>query len=75
LDPVDGTKGFLRGGQYAVCLALVVDGEVQLGVMGGPNLSVDFNSPSSPKGTLFIAQKGKGAYQVIVIYNQFYFLN
>ena len=23
LDPIDGTKGFLRGGQYAVCLALI----------------------------------------------------
>ena len=26
LDPIDGTKGFLRGGQYAVCLGLLVDG-------------------------------------------------
>ena len=38
LDPVDGTKGFLRGGQYAVCLALIVDAEVKLGVIGCPNL-------------------------------------
>jgi 3'(2'), 5'-bisphosphate nucleotidase len=28
LDPVDGTKGFLRGGQYAICLALIEDGIV-----------------------------------------------
>lgn len=28
LDPIDGTKGFLRGGQYAVCLALNEDGDV-----------------------------------------------
>ena len=26
LDPIDGTKGFLRGEQYAVALALIVDG-------------------------------------------------
>ncbi len=26
LDPIDGTKGFLRGDQYAVALALVVEG-------------------------------------------------
>jgi 3'(2'), 5'-bisphosphate nucleotidase len=26
LDPIDGTKGFLRGGQYAVCLGLIIDG-------------------------------------------------
>ena len=28
LDPIDGTKGFLRGEQYAVALALVVEGRV-----------------------------------------------
>ena len=39
LDPVDGTKGFLRGGQYVVALALVVAGKVELGVLGCPRLS------------------------------------
>jgi 3'(2'), 5'-bisphosphate nucleotidase len=38
LDPIDGTKGFLLGGQYAVCLALIEDSDVKLGVMGCPNL-------------------------------------
>ena len=42
LDPIDGTKGFLRGRQYAVCLALLVDARVELGVIGSPNL------PSTP---------------------------
>ena len=28
LDPVDGTKGYLRGDQYATALALIEDGEV-----------------------------------------------
>ncbi|KAE8220250.1 hypothetical protein CF319_g6193 [Tilletia indica] len=74
LDPIDGTKGFLRGGQYAVCLALIVDGQVQLGVMGCPNLPHD---PSSPKpkegdpsaasrsdlGVIFVAVRGQGAFQ------------
>lgn len=41
IDPIDGTKGFLRGGQYAVCLGLLVDGQVRLGVLGCPNLPVD----------------------------------
>ena len=36
LDPIDGTKGFLRGGHYAVALALVRDGRVVLGVLGCP---------------------------------------
>ena len=38
LDPIDGTKGFLRGDQYAIALALIDDGEVVLGVLGCPNL-------------------------------------
>lgn len=39
LDPIDGTKGFLRGDQYAVALALIEDGRVVLGVLGCPRLS------------------------------------
>jgi HAL2 family 3'(2'),5'-bisphosphate nucleotidase len=38
LDPVDGTKGFLRRGQYAVGLAYVSCGSVSLAVIGCPNL-------------------------------------
>ncbi len=60
LDPIDGTKGFLRGGQYAVALALIKDGEVVLGVLGCPNLPVDASHPDGPKGCLFVAIKGQG---------------
>lgn len=63
LDPIDGTKGFLRGGQYAVCLALIVDGIVQVGVVGCPNLPVDHNKPEGERGALFIAVRGHGAFQ------------
>jgi HAL2 family 3'(2'),5'-bisphosphate nucleotidase len=38
VDPIDGTKGFLRGDQYAIALALIEDGEVVLGALGCPNL-------------------------------------
>lgn len=42
LDPIDGTKGFLRGrtcgGQYCIALALIEDGEPVLSVLGCPNL-------------------------------------
>jgi len=62
VDPIDGTKGFLRGEQYAVCLALIVDSEVQVGVIGCPNLPLDWNSPEE-KGVLFVAVKGQGAEQ------------
>jgi len=72
LDPIDGTKGFLRGGQYAVCLGLLVDGVPTLGVIGCPNLPVDDQAPldatigqdaddKEGKGVLFSAVKGQGA--------------
>jgi 3'(2'), 5'-bisphosphate nucleotidase len=72
LDPIDGTKGFLRGGQYAVCLALMVDGVPTVGVIGCPNLPVDDQAPldssigadaddKEGKGVLFGAVKGEGA--------------
>ncbi|MGH9257559.1 MAG: inositol monophosphatase family protein [Vicinamibacterales bacterium] len=41
LDPIDGTKGLLRGGQYVIALALIVDGTVELGVVGCPRLTLD----------------------------------
>jgi 3'(2'), 5'-bisphosphate nucleotidase len=72
LDPIDGTKGFLRGGQYAVCLALMVDGDVKVGVLGCPNLPIDDSAPLSADlgekatdadgfGVLFSAVQGQGA--------------
>ncbi|MDQ8185349.1 3'(2'),5'-bisphosphate nucleotidase [Pelagicoccus sp. SDUM812002] len=63
LDPIDGTKGFLRGEQYAVALALIEDGEVVLGVLGCPNLPVDPANPDSEKGCILFAVKGQGAFQ------------
>ncbi|MGB3735704.1 MAG: 3'(2'),5'-bisphosphate nucleotidase [Ilumatobacter sp.] len=41
LDPIDGTKGFLRNAHYAIALALIEDGEVVLGVLGCPNMTND----------------------------------
>jgi 3'(2'), 5'-bisphosphate nucleotidase len=38
LDPVDGTKGFLRREQYAVALALLVEGTVSVAALACPNL-------------------------------------
>ena len=70
LDPIDGTEGFLRGQQYAVCLALIVDGHVKVGVLGCPNLPVDDSAPLSAevrdgsgdgRGVLFSAVLGSGA--------------
>lgn len=64
IDPIDGTKGFLRGEQYAVCLSLIVDAQVQVGVIGCPNLPVNPAQPENGKGCIFVAVRGKGAQQV-----------
>ena len=62
VDPIDGTKGFLRGDQYAVALGLIEAGEVVLGVLGCPNLPLDWSDPDGPRGCLFVAVKGQGAF-------------
>ncbi len=66
LDPVDGTKGFLRGQQYAIALAHIEKGEVTLGVMGCPNLPSDHSRPldvADSIGTAYAATKGCGAWE------------
>ncbi len=60
LDPIDGTKGFLRQEQYAVALALIVDGVVQIGVLGCPNLP----SRAGGDGAIFVATRGGGAFEL-----------
>ncbi|KAF9014028.1 hypothetical protein BDQ17DRAFT_1386580 [Cyathus striatus] len=64
IDPIDGTKGFLRGEQYAVCVSLIVDGEVEVGVIGCPNLPVNSENPEEGKGCIFVAVRGQGAQQM-----------
>ncbi len=62
LDPIDGTKGFLRGDQYVVALALIDEGEVQFGALGCPNL-LDAHKPDfEGRGSLVIAARGQGAW-------------
>jgi 3'(2'), 5'-bisphosphate nucleotidase len=62
LDPIDGTKGYLRGDQYAVALALVVDGVVQTGALGCPNLADAYRPDVDGEGALIIAARGQGAW-------------
>lgn len=51
LDPIDGTKGFLRGECYSVALALVIDGQPVVAAIACPSLN-----------TLFHAVRGGGAW-------------
>lgn len=60
LDPIDGTKGFLRQDQYAIALALIADGEVKLGLLGCPALKLS----EGETGWLFVAQRGEGGYKI-----------
>ena len=60
LDPIDGTKGFLRGDQYAIALALVEKGRVVVGVLGCPNLPSTARSGSQSTGSIFAAGTGRG---------------
>jgi len=60
LDPIDGTKGFLRKEQYAISLALIINGTIEVGVLGCPNMPV--NGTSSAVGVLAWAVRGEGAW-------------
>jgi len=62
LDPVDGTKGFLRGEQYAVALALIENGRVKVGVLGCPNLAADGRSDIGGTGAVIAAERGRGTW-------------
>jgi 3'(2'), 5'-bisphosphate nucleotidase len=55
LDPIDGTKGFLRGEQYAIALALVKDGQPVCATLACPNLA----NPDGSLGAVFTAQNGE----------------
>jgi len=67
LDPVDGTATFLRGKQYAVALALLVNGKEEVGVIGCPMLRIEDGKigeeivDSEGYGLILSAKRGKGA--------------
>ncbi|MGI4876127.1 MAG: inositol monophosphatase family protein [Janthinobacterium lividum] len=53
VDPIDGTRDFLRGRTgWAVSVALIDDGEAVLGCLAAP-----------ARGQLFVASRGGGAYR------------
>ncbi|TWT52245.1 Inositol-1-monophosphatase [Thalassoglobus neptunius] len=60
LDPIDGTKGFLRKEQYAISLALIVDGEIQVAALACPNLRAT-DAWDNARGVIFTAVRGMGA--------------
>jgi HAL2 family 3'(2'),5'-bisphosphate nucleotidase len=64
IDPLDGTKGYLRGGQFAIALALLEDGVPVLGVLGLPRLGACGDDAGS--GVILAAAEGAGAMQAAI---------
>lgn len=56
IDPIDGTRGFIRNEQYAIALALIEEGKVVLGVLGCPRLQINDHT----QGGMLIAVRGQG---------------
>ncbi|KAK4238608.1 hypothetical protein C8A03DRAFT_14936 [Achaetomium macrosporum] len=68
MDPIDGTSAFLKGGQYAISLALLEGGRELLGVLGCPNLMPAMRRKVQERvvdehgmGLMLAAVKGQGA--------------
>jgi len=61
VDPIDGTKGFIRGDQFAVAIALLVDGVPTVSALACPAMPFDVNE-DSPRGALAVAVRGEGAF-------------
>lgn len=67
LDPIDGTKGFIRDAQYSICLAWIENGSPVQAALACPNLSKDQSRPLSEPdhvGTLYVAGAGEGLWEM-----------
>jgi 3'(2'), 5'-bisphosphate nucleotidase len=62
IDPIDGTKGFLRRDQFAVAVGLLHEGAPAAGVLACPHLPVDPAEPAGRRGVLFWGGRGVGAF-------------
>ncbi|CAM9595726.1 unnamed protein product [Chrysoparadoxa australica] len=63
-DPIDGTKGFIRGEQYCVALGMMDSGRPVVGVLGCPNLGdhVEGKEGELGEGQIFSASDNSGSY-------------
>ncbi len=64
IDPIDGTKGFLRRQQYAIAIGLLRHGIPFAGVMVCPNLPIDLANPNGQRGVMYVAAEGRGTTRV-----------
>lgn len=61
IDPIDGTKGFLRGDQFAIAIGFAVENELALGVLACPKLPFHADEPDGELGLVAWAARGEGA--------------
>ncbi|KAH7038067.1 putative aminopeptidase [Microdochium trichocladiopsis] len=68
-DPIDGTQTFVRGEAYAINVALLVDGQQVLSVIGCPTLPASSQEPvhnatidPTGQGLLIYGTRGNGVY-------------
>ncbi len=69
LDPVDGTQGFVRGDQFVVALALIVRGQVEIGLLGCPELSLSDRPRAA--GSIACAVRNRGAFHASLTGHEF----
>ncbi|KAF9231387.1 hypothetical protein BU15DRAFT_90925 [Melanogaster broomeanus] len=71
LDPIDGTMGLLRGGQYAVCLAVMVDGGGMLVAVATQGANpTPWTIPHVAQGTLNLLGSVEAAYSDLAFNNR-----
>ncbi|NDJ52787.1 MAG: 3'(2'),5'-bisphosphate nucleotidase [Chloroflexi bacterium] len=61
VDPIDGTKGFLRGDQFAIAIGLLDGDDVVVAALGCPALPYDPERPDDLLGVIASAERGQGA--------------
>jgi 3'(2'), 5'-bisphosphate nucleotidase len=61
IDPIDGTKGFLRGEQFAVAIGLAVDNVLTVGALACPKFPLHADSADEEVGLVLSAVRGQGA--------------
>ena len=64
IDPIDGTKGFLRGEHYAVALGYIEAGEVQLAALACPKLPDPQQAKLGETGCVLYAIRGEGTWSI-----------
>lgn len=67
-DPIDGTATFLRGQQYALNCAFLIDGKEEIGIIGCPNVQINSDTVSENEvdhdgmGVMIFAVRGEGTW-------------